>query len=89
MRYMNYSDKIKVIAWSTPECRCSDCILNPESSHGIYAIGSYQFPTLLSKRGNRSNPQAVQYRWVTPEGSERGMSTAPFAKSEDERVWAI
>lgn len=89
MRYMNYSDKIKVVAWSLPNCKCSDCILNPESSHGIYAIGSYQFPTLLSKRGNRVNPQSVQYHWGPNSMSGRGLSTAPFVKSEDDRVWVI
>lgn len=89
MIYMNYSDKIRVPANAAPQCRCSECILNPESSHGIYAIGAYQFPTLLSKRGNRSNPQSVTYRWVYPTGGERGLSTAPLAPSEDDRVWAI
>lgn len=89
MRYMKFSDKIRPIRWTIPACKCSDCILHPESSHGIYAIGSYQFPTLLSKRGNRSNPQSVDYRWLSNGGSERGLSTAPFAPSVDDRVWPI
>lgn len=89
MRYMNHSDFIKVIRWDAPKCRCSDCIQHPASSHGIHAIGSYQFPTLLSKRGNSINPQSVDYRWVSPSGGERGLSTAPIVKSDDDRVWSI
>lgn len=83
---VQYAERIKAPVWERPNCRCSDCILNPTSSHGIYIIGAYKVPSVLSRRGNRVTDQAVEYAW--PNGGQSGL---PFvgARSDETRAWFI
>jgi len=34
-----------------PACRCRDCILSPEDSHGIHMVGMYRPGVYLRSRG--------------------------------------
>ena len=92
MIQISFADKIRTPMWTTPACKCSDCILHPESSHGIHFIGAYQPPSMLSRRGNRLTDQSVDYRWTfhgsTAQGGKSGLPFAS-ARSNDDRAWCI
>lgn len=66
-------------------CKCSDCILNPESSHGIYTIGAYKVPKVLSLRRSTAGDQAVEHHFRI--GCDRYSSRLPFenARNDDPR----
>lgn len=49
------------VATPKSKCRCSDCVLRPESSHGILAIGRYSAPARLSRRGGKITTETVSY----------------------------
>lgn len=87
---VQFSDKITPPMWSR-DCKCSDCTLNPVTSHGIYLIGAYKVPSMLSRRGNHVTEQAVEYRWTFGGSAQGGQSGAPFpnARNNDERAWCI
>ena len=55
-----------------PNCRCTDCIIRPESSHGIHMIGVYSPAVLLTSR-NRVHPESVKVAMVGT--FERWLST--------------
>jgi hypothetical protein len=59
-----------------PKCGCTNCILRPESSHGLHMIGMYSPAVLLTSRG-RVHPESVKVTMVPFIGStlERGLST--------------
>lgn len=44
-----------------PSCRCYDCTMTPESSHGIHLIGVYSAPARLSRRGGKITIESVNY----------------------------
>lgn len=54
-----------------PACRCSDCILSPEDSHGIHLIGAYSPKVYLSRRGG-TNPPGVSYFMPWSPGADGG-----------------
>jgi len=75
-----------------PSCRCSDCILNPTTSHGIYMIGVYRFPVMLSKRGNHVHGQSVDTSFTFAGSTASGghkVNVFPNAANDDPRVWVI
>jgi hypothetical protein len=76
---------IRTPIWEV-NCKCSDCILNPESSHGIYTIGAYKVPKVLSLRRSTAGDQAVEQHFRT--GCDRYSKRLPFegARNDDPRV---
>ena len=42
---------MSVLTNPRPVCRCSDCILSPEDSHGIHMVGMYRPGVYLRSRG--------------------------------------
>jgi hypothetical protein len=74
-----------------PACRCSECILNPFESHGIYTIGAYKIPSRLSLRGGKVTAPKVAWEIGAESGVRQHRMTQvfPFAQSDDDRMWLI
>ena len=85
------TNPIRTPSVPAPTCRCSECILDPFASHGIYIIGAYQVPARLSLRGGKVTDSQVRWEIVGKSGMRQGRSTAPFpfAQSDDDRMWLI
>lgn len=85
------STPIRDIYFPIPTCRCSDCILRPTESHGIYTIGVYKIPSRLGRRGGRMTDAQVSWMLGSRDGLGMGRMTKPFAnvQSEDDRFWDI
>jgi hypothetical protein len=48
----------------SPSCRCSACVLEPVSSHGVHMIGIYTEAYVLDGyRGRINVPRGVWYTW--------------------------
>jgi hypothetical protein len=72
-----------------PACRCSECILDPFNSHGIYMIGAYKVPSVLSLRGGRVTKPQVAWECVSTISQGRMTEVFPFAQSDEDRRWLI
>ena len=72
---------INQINTQPPNCRCSDCILHPEDSHGIHAIGVYSPPARLSRRGGRITEESVSYYFPTSATGGSGVKVPLVAAS--------
>ena len=86
MKSVQFSDIITAPVWGRPSCKCSAFIIYPVNSHGIYLIGAYKVPSVLSRRGNHVTRQSVDYRFANG-----GSSVALFAgaSNDDQRAWFI
>ena len=72
-----------------PACRCGECIRDPFASHGIYMIGAYKVPSVLSLRGGRVTKPQVAWECVSTISQYRMTEVFPFAQSDDDRRWLI
>ena len=92
MIQVTFADRIRVPMWDMPKCNCSECILDPTTSHGIYTIGAYTVPSVLSRRGNHITPAHIQWQF-TSNGKDacRGKSIEVHGvlDSHDQRAWFI
>ena len=88
---MQSATPIRIPVNPIPACRCSDCISSPWDSHGIYQIGAYSIPSVLSRRGGKVTEPHL--RWaVGHNGSQRrGLSVEVPANvaSDEDRAWFI
>lgn len=87
---MTYAERVHPPVNNAPACKCRECILNPVSSHGIYMIGAYEAPVILSRRRSTPERAHVSWRYRFASGSEGGTSVYISEHLEsDERVWII
>lgn len=88
---MTYAERVHPPVNPAPACKCSDCILNPVSSHGIYMIGAYESPVMLSRRRSTPERAHLSWRYRFASGCEGGTSiyVPESLDNGDERVWII
>jgi len=72
-----------------PTCRCGECIADPMTSHGIYMIGAYRVPAVLSLRGGRVTEPEIAWESVSTITRGKVTKIFPFAQADDDRRWLI
>ena len=89
---VTYAERIHAPKWPAPQCECSDCRRDPTSSHGIYTVGAYTVPAVLSRRGNHVTPAHIEWQFANESGNVirgRSVEVIGVLDNKDERAWFI